>query len=180
LWTKWTKRVAGDIKVGYNGSTWGRVGKMLVSLLSNKTMFIGEYSHNLDQKGRLAVPKKFRTDLSKGAVVTRGLDNCLFLYTKTEWEKLAEKLATLPFSQANTRAFARLMLAGAMDVKVDKQGRVILPDYLRNFADLKKGVVVAGLYNRLEIWDQKKWEDYKKKTENESNQIAEQMFELGV
>jgi MraZ protein len=143
-------------------------------------MFIGEYSHNLDDKGRLAVPKKFRTDLSKGAVVTRGLDNCLFLYTKKEWEKLAEKLAQLPFSQANTRAFARLMLAGAMDVDIDKQGRIVLPDYLRTFAGLTKNTVVAGLYNRLELWDQQKWEDYKKKTEKESNKIAEQMAELGV
>ena len=143
-------------------------------------MFIGEYTHNLDEKGRLAVPKKFRTALSKGAVVTKGLDNCLFLYTKSEWEKLAEKLANLPFSQANTRAFARLMLAGAMDVKVDKQGRVILPEYLRSFAGLKKNTIVAGLYNRLEIWDQKNWEVYKTKTEGESNQIAEQMFDLGI
>ena len=143
-------------------------------------MFIGEYSHNLDEKGRLAVPKKFRADLSKGAVVTRGLDNCLFLYTKTEWKKLADKLATLPFSQANTRAFARLMLAGAMDVLVDKQGRIMVPDYLRSFAGLKKGVVVAGLYNRLELWDQEKWVEYTTKTEKESNEIAEKMAELGV
>ena len=143
-------------------------------------MFIGEYTHNLDEKGRLAVPKKFRTALSKGAVVTRGLDNCLFLYTKTEWQKLAEKLANLPFSQANTRAFARLMLAGAMDVKVDKQGRVILPEYLRSFAGLKKNTIVAGLYNRLEIWDQKKWEEYKAKTEKDSSKIAEEMFDLGI
>lgn len=143
-------------------------------------MFIGEYSHNLDEKGRLAIPKKFRTDLAKGAVVTRGLDNCLFLYTKKEWTKLAEKLANLPFAQANTRAFARLMLAGAMDVDIDKQGRIILPEYLRKFSDLKKEVVVAGLYSRLEIWNTGKWNEYKKKTEAESNQIAEQMSELGV
>lgn len=141
---------------------------------------IGEYLHNLDDKGRLAVPKKFRSELAKGAVVTRGLDNCLFLYTKKEWEKLAEKLAQLPFSQANTRAFARLMLAGAMDVDIDKQGRIMLPDYLRNFAGLKKNTVVAGLYNRLELWDQEKWEAYKTKTEKESISIAEQMAELGV
>ena len=153
---------------------------MLVSLLYQKNMFIGEYSHNLDDKGRLAVPKKFRTVLSKGAVVTRGLDNCLFLYTKEEWKILADKLASLPFSQANSRAFARLMLAGAMDVSVDKQGRIVLPDYLRNFAGLKKEIVVAGLYNRLELWDQKNWEEYKKRTEAESGQIAEQMFDLGV
>ncbi len=143
-------------------------------------MMIGEYTHNLDDKGRLAVPKKFRTDLSKGAVVTRGLDNCLFLYTKAEWKKLADKLAALPFSQANTRAFARLMLAGAMDVKIDKQGRIVLPDYLRSFAGLKKSIIVAGLYNRLELWDQKNWEEYKTKTEAASGQIAEQMYELGV
>jgi len=143
-------------------------------------MFIGEYTHNLDEKGRLAVPKKFRSDLAKGAVVTRGLDNCLFLYTKKEWEKLAEKLAALPFAQANTRAFARLMLAGAMDVQVDKQGRVMLPDYLRTYAGLKKNVIIAGLYSRLELWDKTKWNSYKNKTEKESNKIAEQMSDLGI
>lgn len=143
-------------------------------------MFIGEYSHNLDEKGRLAIPKKFRAVLAKGAVVTRGLDTCLFLYTKEEWKKLAVKLADLPFSQANTRAFARLMLAGAMDVELDKQGRVILPEYLRNFAGLKKQIIVAGLYNRLELWDQKHWSEYTARTEKASGDIAEQMGELGV
>ena len=142
-------------------------------------MFIGEYKHNLDEKGRMAVPKKFREELKGGAVITRGLDNCLFLYTKKEWEKLAEKLASLPFSQAKSRAFSRLMLAGAMDVEVDKQGRIVLPEYLRTFAGLKKTAVVAGLYNRLEIWDQEKWVEYTTKTEKESNEIAEQMADLG-
>lgn len=148
--------------------------------LSHNYMFIGEYSHNLDDKGRLAVPVKFRRDLSKGAVVTRGLDNCLFLYTKTEWEKLAEKLANLPISQADSRAFSRLMLAGAMDVEVDKQGRIILPEYLRSFAGLSKEVIIAGLYNRLEIWDSEKWSSYKSQTEAESGSIAERMAQLGV
>ena len=143
-------------------------------------MFIGEYSHNLDDKGRMAIPVKFRRDLAKGAVVTRGLDNCLFLYTKTEWAKLAEKLAALPISQSNSRAFARLMLAGAMDVEVDKQGRVVLPEYLRKFASIKKSLVVAGLYNRLEIWDEELWNKYKNQTEAESGAIAEKMAELGV
>lgn len=143
-------------------------------------MFIGEYKHNLDDKGRLAIPAKFRNDLAKGAVVTRGLDNCLFLYTASEWEKLAEKLASLPISQSDSRAFARLMLAGAMDVSVDKQGRVVLPEYLRQFANFKKTVVVAGLYSRLELWDESVWEDYKSKTESESTQIAERMAELGI
>jgi len=143
-------------------------------------MFIGEFQHNLDDKGRIAIPSKFRLPLKKGAVVTRGLDNCLFLYTKTEWEKLASKLAALPISQANSRAFARLMLAGAMDVEVDKQGRVVLPEYLRAFAELKKDVVVAGLYSRVEIWDKTKWNTYKSQTEKNSNEIAERMAELGV
>jgi MraZ protein len=143
-------------------------------------MFIGEYSHNLDDKGRLAIPIKFRADLKKGAVVTRGLDNCLFLYTKKEWQDLAQKLASLPISQANSRAFARLMLAGAMDVELDKQGRIVLPEYLRSFASLKKCVVLAGLYNRLELWDEDVWKKYKELTESESGSIAEKMAELGV
>lgn len=145
-----------------------------------KNMFIGEYTHNLDDKGRLALPIKFRNELKDGAVVTRGLDNCLFLYTKKEWQKLAEKLATLPFSQANSRAFSRLMLAGAMDVEIDKQGRFILPEYLRKFAGLKKTTVIAGLYSRLEIWDEAIWNKYKDLTEEQSSEIAERMAELGV
>jgi len=142
-------------------------------------MFIGEYNHNLDNKGRLAVPVKFRDDLKKGAVVTKGLDGCLFLYTMSEWKILAEKLSKLPISQSNTRAFARLMLAGAMDVQVDKQGRMVLPDYLRKYATLKKKIIINGLYNRLEIWDENNWEKYKDKTEKESGDIAEKLGELG-
>jgi MraZ protein len=128
----------------------------------------------------MAIPVKFRHQLKDGAVITRGLDNCLFLYTKKEWEKLAEKLATLPISQANSRAFSRLMLAGAMDVGLDKQGRVVMPEYLRVFAKFKKSLVVAGLYNRLEIWDEEEWTKYKNQTESESVNIAEQMGELGI
>lgn len=143
-------------------------------------MFIGEYTHNLDDKGRLALPIKFRKELKDGAVVTRGLDNCLFLYTKKEWAKLAEKLSALPVSQANSRAFSRLMLAGAMDVETDKQGRMVLPEYLREFAGLKKSAVIAGLYSRLEIWDEDNWKKYKQQTEEQSTDIAERMAELGV
>lgn len=153
---------------------------MLVFLQTHLPMFIGEYLHSLDDKGRLSVPKKFRTDLALGAVVTRGLDHCLFLYTREEWQKLAEKLANLPFAQANTRAFARLMLAGAMDVEADQQGRIVIPEYLRTFAGLSKNVVVAGLYNRLELWEESAWAAYKQKTESESEAIAEQMGALGV
>jgi MraZ protein len=143
-------------------------------------MFIGEYQHSIDEKGRLAIPAKFRTSLGKGAVVTRGLDNCLFLYPKKDWQELAAKLAKLPISQANTRAFSRLMLAGAMDVSLDKQGRVNLPDYLRQYAGVKKKTVIAGLYNRLEIWDEEVWNKYKAGTEKNSGDIAEALGELGV
>jgi len=144
-------------------------------------MFIGEFQHAIDDKGRISVPAKFRTQLNKGgAIVTRGLDNCLWLFERSEWTKLADKLAALPISQANSRAFARLMLAGAMEVDVDRQGRVILPDYLRQFAHLKRKAVVAGLYNRVEIWDSQLWQLYKAKTERKSNEVAEQLAELGV
>lgn len=143
-------------------------------------MFIGEYQHTIDSKGRLAVPAKFRVKLAKGAVVTRGLDNCLFLYPLNEWKILADRLSKLPISKSNTRAFARLMLAGAMDVFLDKQGRIVLPDYLRKYAGISKNVIIAGLYNRLEIWDETKWESYKKGTEKTSGDIAEALGELGV
>lgn len=143
-------------------------------------MFIGEYNHNLDSKGRLAVPAKFRVSLKKGAVVTKGLDNCLFLYSKEQWQKMAEKLASLPTSQAKARAFARHMIAGAMDVEFDSQGRITLPEYLRKFAGLGKKTIIAGLYNHLEIWDEEAWNKYKKQAEKNSNDIAESLGDLGV
>lgn len=143
-------------------------------------MFIGEYHHLIDEKGRLAIPIKFRNQLEKGAVVTRGLDSCLFLYPQIEWEKLANSLSKLPISKSNTRNFSRFMLAGAMDMEIDKQGRVILPDYLRKFANIKKKVVIAGLYNRLEIWDEEKWDKYKQGSEKGSNEIAEALGEMNV
>jgi len=143
-------------------------------------VFIGEYKHNIDEKNRLSIPAKFRKDLAQGAVVTRGLDNCLFLYPISQWKKLANKLAALPISQTNSRAFARLMLAGAMDEKLDSQGRVIVPDYLKKYAGLNKKVIITGLYDRLEIWDEETWERYKKNTEEKSGDIAETLGELGV
>jgi MraZ protein len=143
-------------------------------------MLLGEYNHNLDTKGRMAIPAKFRDKLSTGAIITRGIDNCLFMFAKAEWEKLAEKLIALPLAQANSRAFVRLMLAGASDVEVDTQGRILIPDYLRKYAGLKKEVVVAGLYNRVEIWDEAAWNAYKVKTETSSEEIAEKLGELGI
>lgn len=142
-------------------------------------MFLGEYHHSLDEKGRLAIPAKFREALKGGAVVTKGLDSCLFLYPKTEWEAVAAKMASLPFNKANDRALARHFLAGAMDLDFDSQGRTVLPEYLRNFASLKKKVVVAGLYNRLEIWNEEAWEKYKTDSEKETNAIAEALDGIG-
>lgn len=143
-------------------------------------MFIGEYNHNLDDKGRLAIPAKFRVVLKKGAVVTKGLDNCLFLYSKEQFKKIAEKFSKLPISQAKVRSFSRHVLAGAMDLEFDNQGRVTLPEYLRKFANLKKGIIVAGLYNHLEIWDEKAWAKYKEEAEKHSNDIAEELGDLGI
>ena len=143
-------------------------------------MFIGEYNHSVDAKGRMAIPAKFRKKLKGGAVVTKGLDNCLVVYPKQEWDELAKKLAALPISKANTRAFSRLMLAGAMDVDVDTQGRIMIPEYLRTYAGMSKKVVVAGLFNRMEVWDDKKWQTYRQSMEASSNAIAEQLGELGV
>jgi MraZ protein len=143
-------------------------------------MFIGEFTHNLDVKGRIAIPVKFRDKISGGAIITRGLDHCLFVFTNKEWETLAQKLIALPMAQSNSRAFSRLMLAGAMDVELDKQGRILIPDYLREYAGLKKEIVVAGIYNRMEIWNKDKWNEYKTKTESESDEIAEKLGELGI
>ena len=143
-------------------------------------MFLGEYTHSIDAKGRVAVPAKFRDKLTAGAIITRGLDQCLFIFTSAEWEALAQKLIALPLAQANSRAFVRLMMAGAANVDIDAQGRVLVPEYLRNYAKLKKEAVVTGLYNRIEVWDRESWERYKEKTEGASDEIAEKLGELGI
>jgi len=134
----------------------------------------------MDSKGRIAIPAKFREKLGAGAIITRGLDNCLFVFGANEWEGLVNKLMSLPLSQANSRAFVRLMLAGARDAEFDSQGRILIPDYLRKYAGLKKNVVVAGLYSRIEIWDAERWEEYKRKTESKTEEIAERLSELGI
>lgn len=144
-------------------------------------MFIGEYRHSIDEKGRLAIPIKYRDQLVHGAVVTRGLDQCLFIYPNSAWEELAKRLAQLPLSKANTRSFARFLLAGAMDVELDKQGRIVVPDYLRSFAGIKKSVVVAGLYDRFEVWDEEQWNQYRGAAERGSAEVSEALAsELGV
>lgn len=143
-------------------------------------MFIGEFAHSVDEKGRVAIPAKFRGKISNGAIVTRGLDKCLFIFTKKDWEILASKLMELPLAQSNSRAFVRLMLSGAIDVKLDSQGRVLVPDYLRKYAGMGKNAKVIGVYNRMEIWDEKVWDQYRKKAESSSSEIAEKMADLGI
>ena len=142
-------------------------------------MFIGEYSYTIDEKGRLPVPAKFRPQLSESCVVTRGLDGCLWVYGLSEWRKIAEQLATLPITQKNARSFSRLMLAGAMDIKIDKAGRINLPTYLKDYAKIANKVVITGMYNRLEIWPEETWEEFKKGMEENSDDIAEQLQEIG-
>lgn len=143
-------------------------------------MFIGEYRHSLDTKGRLAIPVKFRVALEKGAVVTKGIDQCLVLYPLKEWNVLAHRIAQLPTSQADTRAFSRMTLAAAMDVSCDTQGRIIVPEYLRAYARMNKSIIIAGLYNRFELWDEDVWCEYKKHTEEQSGDIAERLGAFGV
>ena len=143
-------------------------------------MFIGEYIYSIDAKKRLAIPSKFRKDLGKKAVITRGLDNCLVIYPLKEWQKMAKKLESLPTSRVDARSFTRIVLSGAVDVGLDKLGRILIPDYLKSYAFLKKNVTILGLSNRIEIWDEGRWSEYKKKTEMAAGDIAERLKELGV
>ncbi len=143
-------------------------------------MFIGEYSHNIDPKRRLAMPSKFRGELGSRVVVTRGLDQSLFVYPMKVWEALAEKLGTMPVGEAATRSFVRLQLAGAADVELDSQGRVLIPDYLTEYAGLSKGTVIVGLFNRLEIWSEERWKTYKAEAEKNTGEVAEELGKLGV
>ena len=119
-------------------------------------MLIGEYRHTIDPKKRIAVPVAFRRTVGRKVVITRGLDSCLFLYPVKQWEKMMEKLSGLPMGQADTRGFNRFMLAGAVESAVDSMGRVLIPDFLKEFAGLKTKVVIAGVSDRLEIWDEER------------------------
>ncbi len=141
-------------------------------------MFIGEYEHTLDEKKRVSLPKAFRTQLGKKMVMTRGLDNCLFVYTKEGWEKVAAKLEQLSFAQADTRGFNRFMLSGAAEVSPDGAGRILIPDHQKEFAGLKKTVVFAGVSDRVEIWDAEKWGAYKARIEKQADQLAEKLGEI--
>lgn len=138
-------------------------------------MFIGEYTYSIDEKKRLAIPVKFRQALGKKAVLTRGLDNCLVIYPLKEWQKLTQKLESLPAGQVDARGFIRIMLSGAVDISLDKLGRVLIPDHLKKYAFLEKNVVIIGLSNRIEIWDEKRWQKYKEEREKVVSEMAEQL-----
>ncbi len=143
-------------------------------------MFIGKYTYSIDEKKRLAVPVKFRQLLKKKAVITRGLDKCLFLYSAKEWGSLAKKISQLPLAQADARSFSRLMLGGAMEVTLDSLGRILIPDYLKTYAGLKKKIIFLGLFDRVEIWDEEEFQKSEKKTEMAAGDISERLKDLGV
>ena len=140
-------------------------------------MFIGQYEHSVDQKGRLAIPSKFRKNLSDGAVVTKGLDGCLFLFSRAKWQEMAENIGQLPETKSSARLYSRLILAGASEAEFDNQGRVLIPAYLRKYAGVKSSVVVAGVYDRIEIWSKAVWDKYIEKNEKEAAEIVESLSE---
>ncbi len=149
-------------------------------MLKLSSMLIGEYTHTLDTKKRLSLPSKWRKELGKKLVLTRGLDNCLFVYPLAEWRQITDKVAKLPLGQADTRSFNRFFLSGAVEVEVDKIGRILIPDFLKDFARLDAKVVLAGIYDRVEVWDEKRWNAYKKQIESKADDLAEKLGDIGV
>jgi MraZ protein len=143
-------------------------------------MFMGEYQHSLDEKGRVIIPAKFRDTLGSSFVITRGLDNCLFVYPQSEWTLLEQKMKALPFTRSDARAFTRFFFSGAVECELDKQGRVNIPGNLRSYGKLDKDCVIIGVSNRVEIWGQEHWESYFSHSEDSFNEIAEKIvdFEL--
>ncbi|ANF97697.1 division/cell wall cluster transcriptional repressor MraZ [Paenibacillus bovis] len=143
-------------------------------------MFMGEYQHNIDDKGRIIIPAKFRELLGPSFVVTRGLDHCLFVYPMEEWSLLEQKLKSLPLMKADARAFTRFFFSGALEGEWDKQGRVNLPVNLRQYARLEKECVIIGVSNRVEIWSQAIWEQYYNESEQSFNEIAEKLVDFDL
>lgn len=143
-------------------------------------MLMGEYLHTVDVKGRLILPAKFRDELGELFIVTKGLDNCLFVYAKEEWAILEGKLKQLPLAKPEARAFVRFFFAGAAEVECDKQGRVLLPTNLRDYAQLEKDVVVLGVSNRVEIWSKSVWDNYSEQISPTVANIAESLVDLGI
>ncbi|MFW6238104.1 MAG: division/cell wall cluster transcriptional repressor MraZ [Halanaerobiales bacterium] len=143
-------------------------------------MLMGEYQHNMDSKGRVIIPAKFREELGDKFVATRGLDSCLFVYPMQEWSILEEKLASLPLTSKDARTFSRFFFSGATECKLDKQGRMSIPVNLRDYASLKKELVIIGLSSRIELWAKENWNQYMESAEESSEDIAAAMEELGI
>ncbi|QSO49825.1 division/cell wall cluster transcriptional repressor MraZ [Alicyclobacillus mengziensis] len=141
-------------------------------------MFMGEYQHTLDDKGRVIVPAKFREGLGESFVMTRGLDKCLFVYPQSEWEILEQKLKSLPMTRADARSFVRFFLSGATECALDKQGRIVIPTLLRDYATLDRDIVVLGVSNRVEIWSQERWHEYSDAAAESFADIAEGLVDL--
>jgi len=141
-------------------------------------MFMGEYQHSIDDKGRIIIPAKFRDGLGAEFVVTRGLDNCLFVYPTAEWNQMEMKLKSLPMMKSDARAFTRFFFSGASECELDKQGRINLPAHLREYAKLDKDCVVLGVSNRVEIWSKAIWEGYYQASEESFNEIAEKLVDF--
>ena len=143
-------------------------------------MFMGEYQHTIDQKGRIIMPAKIRTDLGEKFIITKGLDSCLFVYPEQEWKILEDKLKKLPFTNKNARNFSRFFFSGAIEVEFDKQGRVLIPNNLRSHANLEKDVVIIGVSTRLEMWNKEKWDSYNAETQEEYEDLAEKMLDFEI
>jgi MraZ protein len=135
-------------------------------------MLLGEYQHSLDEKGRLIIPAKFREDLGENFVITRGLDNCLFAYPLSQWKTIEEKVKELPTSQAETRAFVRMFFSGAVEAELDKQGRIVIPQQLREHARIDRDVFVIGVSTKVEIWAKEVWSNYSDRAEQSYEEIA--------
>jgi len=159
--------------VGESGTKWYILKAMI-------NMFIGEYQHTLDNKGRVTMPSKFRDDLGEKFVITKGLDSCLFVYPMSEWKTIQEKLKTLPLTNRDARAFVRFFFSGASESSLDKQGRVLIPANLREHSRLEKEAVIIGVATRLEIWSKDSWNDYTNDDNLSYDSIAEKMAELGI
>lgn len=143
-------------------------------------MFMGEHQHTLDGKGRIFMPARFREELGERFVITRGLDNCLFAYPAAEWDNLEQKLKALPFTRSDARAFMRFFFSGASECEFDKQGRVLIPNNLRDHAKLQKDAVVIGVSTRVEIWSREVWQQYSEQAEQSFEDIAEKIMDIDL
>jgi MraZ protein len=141
-------------------------------------MFLGEYTHTIDDKGRLTIPAKFRGDLAAGLVVTRGFDQNLMIFTLQGWQDMAEQILSRPLGDEDVRAFRRRVFSGAVDLSPDRQGRIVLPNYLRDFAAIDGEVIVAGMYNYVEVWNVSAWDSVRETVENSAD--ANRWDDLGV